>query len=475
MRLSNLQGFGELALHCESVRNSSAIAEKEVGLIVLTREAFLNHSKSGISSDFNKIIDFFRYFPPYFGLPDHEIEKFAAKASITKYPGNTLVLRQDDIVKEFYYIRIGKVQVIRRVKFRIDCITKKMIPNAIENPYESELNEGIYQNILLDLDQLGNGASFGDFSALAGDISYETYITSSPSEIIILPAYEIKHIFSPQTLKTYKSLVKSYPTDSELREVHHDTLKWKNWKFKIVENVYIDKANNKMGYSTALRKPLLRLQKLMPMNFEIKTMMPVIEHKKLIFGEPPDGCAIKNLHRKAQSMKILKKVVGEKNKNSSSLSLALSSKILADKNSLSPIIDDKYMPHSVLVPVRKSNDTMNEFNNGYIYNSPQHKKKQDSVIVLNETTSKSPEKDKSIIMTPLMYGTPIKNQNSNFFNYAKRQNQLGNEMSFLQMQRSILLENEPLSPVKSFGANKNILISSKSIKLPQIVNSNIKF
>ena len=98
MRLNNLQGFGELALVCDSVRNSSAIAEGLVELVVLTRESFLNHTQSGISSNLNKIIDFFRYFPPYFELSENEIKKLASKALLTKYPGNTMILRQNFII-----------------------------------------------------------------------------------------------------------------------------------------------------------------------------------------------------------------------------------------------------------------------------------------------------------------------------------------------------------------------------------------
>ena len=329
----------------------------------------------------------------------------------------------------------------------------------------------MYESILLDVDELGNGSSFGDFAVLSGEVSNETYITSNPAEIIILPAFDLKYMFTPQILINYKFLVNSYPKDSELREVYHDIIKWKNWKNKIIENVYIDKANNKLGHATVLRKPLLRIQKIMPMNLEIKTMMPIIEHKKLIFGEPPDQNAIRTLHHKTQSMIILKRI-SIKNKDVSP-STSLSPKKSIGKNNTS----SHFVPDSHLNLQRRLSNVSNEVNNRYNYIVPQHKqhkKKQDSVITLNEIISTSPDKnnkkEKLTILSSIICDVPTENENVNLLSSPTTQNNLRREMSFLKMQRSIILDKDPPTSLKSPGINKNILRSQESIKLPQITN-----
>jgi len=63
----------------------------------------------------------------------------------------------------------------------------------------------------------------------------------------------------PRIIDNYKSICKSYPKDSELKELYLDSIRWEKWKKRLVSNIKIERKNAKKGYDNQMRTPFERL------------------------------------------------------------------------------------------------------------------------------------------------------------------------------------------------------------------------
>ena len=63
------------------------------------------------------IITFYKTCPLFYSLPDQKKVELSAKSFMIKYPTNTVVVKQNDIPYNIYFIASGSVRLVRRIKF----------------------------------------------------------------------------------------------------------------------------------------------------------------------------------------------------------------------------------------------------------------------------------------------------------------------------------------------------------------------
>ena len=72
------------------------------------------------------------------------------------------------------------------------------------------------RDIYYEIDELGDGDIFGDYSLLNETESECTYITAIPSEIISISAFNLRKIVPSDTLDVYAKELKKYPEDDDI-------------------------------------------------------------------------------------------------------------------------------------------------------------------------------------------------------------------------------------------------------------------
>lgn len=65
----------------------------------------------------------------------------------------------------------------------------------------------------MEIDELGDGDIFGDYSMLYEQELDCSYITSIPCELLAISAYDFKSIIDEESLEIYKRSLKVYPSE----------------------------------------------------------------------------------------------------------------------------------------------------------------------------------------------------------------------------------------------------------------------
>lgn len=97
-------------------------------------------------------------------------------------PTNTIIIRQNDRSKSVYFIKSGKVNLLRKIDF-----TKSPEEEYdINAPKDQDYSEKVVESKLLEINELGAGDWFGDDSLLSGEKIQHSVVTSIPTEIFVL-------------------------------------------------------------------------------------------------------------------------------------------------------------------------------------------------------------------------------------------------------------------------------------------------
>jgi hypothetical protein len=73
---------------------------------------------------------------------------------------------------------------------------------------------------------------------------HHSIVCSIPCELIALPVYDLNDL-DENTVREYKTILKPYPHDYELRKMYLDLNKWNTWKKKLCQNIEIEKINKR--------------------------------------------------------------------------------------------------------------------------------------------------------------------------------------------------------------------------------------
>ncbi len=106
----------------------------------------------------NIIISFYRSLNFMDGLDNNTLLIIASKTNITNLQSNTLVVRQDNKSKQMYFIKKGRVKVLRNIEI-IDHsnreITVENYKMLFKEPEDFHRRKGMTKFLLLELTELG--------------------------------------------------------------------------------------------------------------------------------------------------------------------------------------------------------------------------------------------------------------------------------------------------------------------------------
>ncbi|CAD8198186.1 unnamed protein product [Paramecium octaurelia] len=248
--------FGEISLLYNSKRTAAVMAAEKSDLIVLTKETFdeyLNkdNKQEMQTANLNKLLSFLERVPIFSMVQKSMLVQISTKCTIEHFPSQTILIKQGTEPHSMYIIKQGCVQVIRKTKFQCGSITSR-----------DEITQQ-QKDVFYDIDELGDYDVFGDYAILNEIESDVSYITSIPSEIITISAFNIKKILTMEVIQIYKQQLKRYPDDFDIQYLHEEKKRWNQYRRKLVRNISIEKQNKK-GFNNRLRLPELKTKELSP-------------------------------------------------------------------------------------------------------------------------------------------------------------------------------------------------------------------
>jgi CRP-like cAMP-binding protein len=92
----------------------------------------------------------------------------ASRVQLRKFVTNTLILRQDDLPRSIYFVKTGRIKVLRKVEFKIPENQKQAesIQDLIRDPSLDEYGEGKVESKLLEIDELSCGDLFAEYASI---------------------------------------------------------------------------------------------------------------------------------------------------------------------------------------------------------------------------------------------------------------------------------------------------------------------
>jgi cAMP-dependent protein kinase regulator len=269
MHLGKGEGFGELALIYDSTRSATIMTHEKTELIVLDKDSFRKHIRTVQTSHISQIMDFYKDFPAFQNLQPNQIALYAGKSLLHKFPSNTVVIRQGEVPNDIFFIRSGRVKVIRRMNFKVHPKTKQINPDDPGDPTPEDIEAGNYKSMLVEIDELSNGDSFCDLALLNKEGMHYSIVCTIPCELITFPGYELTQM-DAKIIKDYRSICKPYPEDMELRRVYLDIIRWDRWKKQLINNVHTENYNRRNDYNVQLRKAPKKFKTLAPLSIPLQ-------------------------------------------------------------------------------------------------------------------------------------------------------------------------------------------------------------
>jgi len=169
-----------------------------------------------------------------------------------------VVIREEDQPNEIFFIKTGRVKIIKRLNFKVHPMTKGLLLGDPSEPTAEDIAKGNYKSMLIEVDELSHGDSFCDHAIFNKEPMHHSVVCSIPSELIALPLYDLSEM-NERTLTEYKAVCKPYPDNFELRKMYLDLYRWNVWKKSLYKNVQIEKINKRRGFNQQLREPFLKM------------------------------------------------------------------------------------------------------------------------------------------------------------------------------------------------------------------------
>ena len=141
----------------------------------------------------SKVIEFYEKCILFRGISSRSKKVLASKSFYVKYPANSVILKQDEMPYNVYFVYKGAITVVRRVN-KSD-ISPKNLTGIFAQKYE-ELKpnfllqvETIRKNFgILTLDE---NSSFADIEVLNNQRMQNSILSTLPSEIVHVPFFQV--------------------------------------------------------------------------------------------------------------------------------------------------------------------------------------------------------------------------------------------------------------------------------------------
>jgi len=200
--------FGELSLIFGDKRSATIMAVEPSDLIVLDKMMYDKVIKSLQMDQIANITEFFEFFPLFHDLDRKYLLKIATKVIYKTLPTNTIIIRQGDFSKSIYFIKTGKVKLLKKIDFRTEGISD--MENCIKDPDDEDYDKGEVESKLLEIDELGIGDCFGDYSLIRKEPIQHSVVTYIPTEIFILDQHDFSDL-DDRIKEEFEAYQKEYP------------------------------------------------------------------------------------------------------------------------------------------------------------------------------------------------------------------------------------------------------------------------
>ena len=102
-------------------------------------------------------------------------------------------------------------------------------------------------------------------------------VTEVPCEVFIINEMDFLTL-SKQTLDEFQEYIKAYPADRELRKMHYETIRWRNYKQSLMASIQLNKQR-KNSFSSLLRGGLAQIPKALDQDYLTMLDETIVYHK----------------------------------------------------------------------------------------------------------------------------------------------------------------------------------------------------
>ena len=228
-------------------RSATIVAIEPSDLIVLDKFTYDKIIKGHQLDQIDSITEFFEFFPLFHDLDRTDLLKIATKVIYKILPTNTIIIRQGDYSKSIYFIKTGKVKLLKKVDFKTceddDYDDAELAKRLIEDPTQEDEEREMVESKLLEIDELGIGDCFGDSSLIHKMPIEYSVVTFIPTEIFILDQHDFNEL-DKRIINEFKDYLKTYPCDKEIRRSYFEMKKWEKYKQDLM-NIIVDSKQKK--------------------------------------------------------------------------------------------------------------------------------------------------------------------------------------------------------------------------------------
>ena len=100
-------------------RAATVIATLDSELVTLSRDQYQQIVSNLNQYKVQEIVQFFKNLPLFHYLAKDQLEFVAVRCQLRKFVTNTLILRQEDMPRSIYFVKAGRIKILRKVEFKI--------------------------------------------------------------------------------------------------------------------------------------------------------------------------------------------------------------------------------------------------------------------------------------------------------------------------------------------------------------------
>lgn len=229
----------------------------DTNLMEVNKSSFDNFVGEYKTESVKTIINFYRSCYLFKILSDQKKVELSAKSFMIKYPSNTVIVRQNDIPYNIYFIAAGGVRLVRRINLDDGLSTDALTLDSKRHmPLESHddllgtcslletmkrRRESTEGTKLFQVGLLKEGDSFADWELFHNKAVMDSVITTVPTLIIYVPYFWIVERLGPNDLARIKDTSKSKIKNEIILKSFQENAQWNDFKKSLVQNLVYEK------------------------------------------------------------------------------------------------------------------------------------------------------------------------------------------------------------------------------------------
>ena len=180
----------------------------------------------------------------------------ALRCQLRKFVANTLILRQEDMPRSVYFIKAGRIKLLKKVEFKIPQTNSEAenIKELTRDPTVQEYDRGLVESKLLEIDELSCGDCFAEYATILREAIQYSVITAIPSEIYSLDIDDFA-LLGKDFAESFLMFSKLVPADRDLRRAYIEMSRWNQFKVGMTQSVKAEQLNKQKTQEQQLRKP----------------------------------------------------------------------------------------------------------------------------------------------------------------------------------------------------------------------------